>query len=337
MVNTLTLLLAGDAMLGRGVNEVMLHDGPAYPFESLAPFTNTADLFFANLECAITARKSIYSGPRKHFYFCADPIAAESLVYAGVDLVSLANNHALDADYDGLLDTLKILDEKGIAHVGAGADLDAACRPAILSAHGISIGVLGYCNHQQDFAATAIKPGIHYVNFSDQHSISNMLQEISLLAGQTDHVVVSLHWQPNWVIQIDKLYRRLARNFTEAGARIVWGHSPHHFQGVEWINSNAVIYSSGGLVDDYATDPVFGNDRQLLFELTLSKQKLEQLRAHPVKLHYAHTQMAEGGARRWIVQQFTRMCHDVGSEIIEHYDWLEVVVGYKEKDTPYKP
>ena len=96
------LLFGGDTMLGRKVNEVIHREGPAYPLAALASVTRAADLFLVNLECAITARDLRYSGPEKAFYFRADPVAAETLRLAGIDLVSLANNHALDADYDGL-------------------------------------------------------------------------------------------------------------------------------------------------------------------------------------------------------------------------------------------
>ena len=126
---SLQVLFAGDAMLGRGVNRVIWEMGPAYPLDPILTVTRSADLFLVNLECAITAQERWYSGPPKAFYFRADPPAAETMVHAGVNLVSLANNHALDAGPAGLSDTLAILTAQGIATVGAGKNLAAASQP----------------------------------------------------------------------------------------------------------------------------------------------------------------------------------------------------------------
>jgi poly-gamma-glutamate capsule biosynthesis protein CapA/YwtB (metallophosphatase superfamily) len=321
----LNLLLSGDAMLGRGVNVVLHRTGPGYPLEPLATLTRAADLFFTNLECAISPRNKIYSGPSKMFYFRADPVAAEALAYAGVDLVSLANNHALDADFIGLLDTLAILDEIGIRHVGAGLDLMEASRPVQFDVKGMKIGVLAYCDHQPDFAAGENRSGIRYIDLSNPETPGVLSSEVAALASRVDHVVVAFHWQPNWVPYVPPFYRSLARDLVSSGARLIWGHSPHHFQGVEWIDQSLVIYSSGGLVDDYALEPNFRNDRQLLFQVTLGAPGIEQARAFPIELEYARTYPAGTEARRWIVRYFQQMCAEVGSRVAEDGEWLEIL------------
>lgn len=312
-------------MLGRGVNRVLHRRGLEYPLEPLAALTRAADLFLTNLECAISPHEMIYSGPLKMFYFRADPVAAEALAFAGVDIVSLANNHALDADFSGLLDTLAILDGVGIRHVGAGPNLVEASRPLQYEVKGFKIGVLAYCDHQLDFAAGEDRPGIRYVDLTAPETASLLSGEVAALAARVDHVVVAFHWLPNWIPQVPSFYRSLARDLVSAGARLIWGHSPHHLLGVEWIDQNLVIYSSGGLVDDYALEPDFRNDRQLLFQVMISESGIERASAFPIQLEFARTYPAGSEARRWIVQRFQQMCAEVGSRLEVDGEWLKIL------------
>lgn len=318
------LLLGGDVVLGRGVADVIRRKGPDYPMEPLAPVARTADLFFVNLECAITARDIRYAGPAKAFYFRADPVAAETLGGAGVDLVALANNHALDADDAGLRDTLALLEAKGIAHTGAGPDRGAAARPAFLTSGGQRFGVLAWCDHQPDYAATSERSGIRYVDVSDDALTAELARDVRTLAPTVDHVVVACHWQPNWAPAVSAPYRALGAGLVEAGARVVWGHSPHHFQGVEWIGRSVVLYSTGDLLDDYAVDPGFRNDRQLLFELELDDAGVRTVRALPLELDFGHTRPAGPEAAAWIERRFREACAALGSQVEPEGAWLEV-------------
>lgn len=318
------IVLAGDAMLGRGVDEVIAARGSDHPLAALRPYLADANLVGVNLECAITARDSRYTGPRKAFYFRARPAAVEVLQRTGVGLCTLANNHALDAGADGLLDTLRLLDAHGIAHAGAGADLAGARAPAVLDVGGQRIGVLACCDHQADFAASATRAGIDYLDLAEPRQVEALLQRVCALAAEVDHAIVSLHWQPNWVPAVTTEYRTLAHRLVAAGARLVWGHSPHHFLGVEWLEEAVVLYSTGGLLDDYAVEPYYRNDRQLLFELTLAPGRVDRVRALPLALGFARTAPAEGAVREWIVERFAAQCRSYGSTVSDDGDWLTV-------------
>ncbi len=321
----LTVLLGGDVMLGRGVNAVVRTRGPDYPFSQLMGVSETADLFAANLECALSAEPRRYSGPPKAFYFRADPAGVEVLSRARIELVSLANNHALDADRAGLEDTLRLLDAAGIVHAGAGLNAAEAVKPAIVERAGVRLGLLSCCDHQADFAAGAERPGIWYLRLDEPRGQMPMLDAVAALAPRVDHVIVALHWQPNWAPVVSPAYRNLACSLVEAGARVVWGHSPHHFQGVEWIDGAAALYSTGDLVTDYAVDPGFRNDRQLLFEATLGAGRVHRIRALPVELGYGRTHAARGAVSQWIAQRFETMCESVGSVVRSAGEWLEVL------------
>ncbi len=317
------LLFGGDVMLGRGVNKVINEKGTDYPLEPLYPITRAADLFFINLECAISPTGHRFQGAPKAFYFRADPPALEVLTSAGADLANLANNHALDADAVGLEDTLELLERNGIAAVGAGLDLSQARAGTTVQSAGLQVGTLGVCDHQSDFAAAEDRPGIHFLDLRSGTGAS-LIKEVERLAAQVDLVVVALHWQPNWAPKVRPEYRALAEELVEAGADILWGHSPHHFQGVEWIDGAVALYSTGDLVDDYAIDETYRNDLQLLFELRLDGARIQSVRALPLRLRYARTDLAKGEDRRWIESRFEEMCDDVDSRVGLEGDWFTV-------------
>src|SRR5687768_18050094 len=128
----LTLALAGDTMLGRGVAAAIADgDRPLLDPEVVAVAAG-CDLFVVNLECCISDRGGAWAGRR--FHFRAPPAAAELLASWGVDCVTLANNHALDYGPDALVDTFEHLGRAGVAWAGAGADVFEARAPRWLTA-----------------------------------------------------------------------------------------------------------------------------------------------------------------------------------------------------------
>lgn len=309
------IVFGGDVMLGRLIDEIFLAHGRS-PFIHIERLLKEADLACANLECAISARLTWYEGPPKAFYFKARPVAARILAEAGIGLVTLANNHALDAGPDGLRDTLSLLDGQGILHAGAGLDLEGASRPAIADLVSGSVGVLAYCDHQEDFAATPERPGIRFLSLDDPFvAIAVLEQDIARLRTQVQIPVVAFHWQPNWAPVVEERYRRVARACLAAGARVVWGHGPHHFQGVEFAGEGVILYSTGDFVDDYAVDPVFRNDRQLLFAVDLDAERILRVEAFPIEIADGFALPAQEAAVRWIEGTFRRACEAVGSDI----------------------
>jgi len=325
MMKDLThLFLGGDVMLGRGVNRTIAGKGIQYPFNPLLPLLDSADLLFVNLECAITSKDLQFSGAPKKFYFRSDPAGVEVLEYAGVDLVSMANNHALDADTEGLLDTLEHLGTKKIFHAGAGRNLEEAMTPARETYNGTTFGVLSCCDHQANFAAAADRPGIWYVDMSDSSSREVLIDEVSKVSKQVDHLVVALHWMHNYVPTIKKRFRILARDLIDAGARILWGHSPHHILGTEWFENGVALYSTGDLIDDYAVDSHYRNDRQLLYEVRLDKKEVKQIIAHPVKLEFGRTRPANKKTVAWIREWLRDQSTEVGSTIEEKDGSFEI-------------
>ena len=309
----ITIALAGDTMLGRGVAE-RLQSAP--PESLVAPEVVAAiaeaDLFVLNLECCISNRGRPWPRPEKPFFFRAPPAAVGLLRHLGVDCVTLANNHALDFGEEALVDTLALLDDAGIAHVGAGADPERARCPAVLEAPGFRMAVFGISDHPDDFAAMGGRPGIAYDELHDG-APDWLVEQIRGFRSSGTAVLVTPHWGPNMTAAPLQRVRKAARDIAASGASLVAGHSAHVFQGVE----GRVLFDLGDFIDDYAVDPVLRNDLGLLFVVTLAVEGPIRLEAVPLKLEYCYTRLADGEDARWITRRFETACAAFGTDVAE--------------------
>lgn len=326
VMDVVKLIFGGDAMLGRLTGQAIQRYGAAYPLGQVARTMRSADLTIVNLECAITSAHKHWRGQPKAFYFGAPPAAADSLSGAGVDLVSLANNHMLDFDVVGMRDTLQHLRQHHIRFAGAGEDIDEAVSPAFIERKGIRFGMAAFCNHQSDFAATPDKPGIAWVNLEDKAAALECFGRAlePMRRAAVDWPILSLHWGPNMVRRPAPALRALAHEAIEMGWKILFGHSAHIFQGIEIHRGCPVIYAAGDLVDDYYVDPFFKNDHQLLFELELSRTALHKIWLHPLFISDCQVHPATDASKDFILQTATRLCAEMGTAVHrnDHKAWI---------------
>lgn len=306
-------------MLGRGVVEHLASKRPETLFaQEVVDAARDADLFVLNLECCISNRGAPWPIPGKPFFFRAPPAAVEALSHLGVDCVTLANNHALDFGPEALLDTVRYLSDAGIASVGAGPDVQSARAPAILTANGFRLGVLGIADHPKDFAAGPDRPGIAFADLRTE--VPGWLAEL-VHGTKADAVMVTPHWGPNMTSEPVPHVRAAARQIIGTGASLIAGHSAHVFQGVE----GPILYDLGDFLDDYAVDPILRNDLGLMFFVTIDEQGPVRLEAIPLKLDFCYTKLAQGEDAAWVRKRFTEACAAFGTEVTEENDRLVVV------------
>ncbi|WP_292936258.1 CapA family protein [Noviherbaspirillum sp.] len=320
------VMFGGDVMLGRLVKEAILRYGPDYPLGPIANLMRGADLTVVNLECAITASTEEWQGAPKAFYFGAPPEAVESLARAGVDLVSLANNHVLDFGIEGLRDTLRLLRCRDIRFAGAGEDRREALSPVTLDCGGIRFGMAAFCDHQDDFAARGDRPGMAYLDFDDESAVMAALREAlePLRDASVDWPILSLHWGPNMVFRPSKKFRRIAHAAIEMGWKILFGHSAHVFQGIEIHRGCPIMYAAGDLVDDYYVDPDFRNDHQLLLEMALTRDALCGITLYPVFIEDCQVRRASGAQVDYIVGWMSSLCREMGTPVRREADTLRI-------------
>jgi poly-gamma-glutamate capsule biosynthesis protein CapA/YwtB (metallophosphatase superfamily) len=317
----ITLALTGDVMLGRGVNETLRADRPEEPWGDVLGLLDSADLRITNLECAITAHERPWSRTPKVFHFRADPLAVEVLEAAHMDACSLANNHTLDFEEQGLLDTLAHLDAAGIRYAGAGRDGEEAARPAILEE---SVALVAFTDNEPPFAAGPGKPGTNYLPVSVEPEVLRRVGEAIGAAREAGArtVVFSNHWGPNMVERPRDLFRRFARAVVDLGADVYYGHSAHVFQGVEIYRGKPILYDTGDFIDDYAVDPRLRNDRSFLFRVSMEDGALERLELFPVILPYARVELARGTEREAILDRMVSLSAEMGTALDRAEDRL---------------
>ena len=329
----ITLALTGDVMLGRGVAESLDHRmRPEEPWGDVRPLLDDADLRIINLECAVTDNEQPWTRTPKVFHFRAPPSAIETLRTARIDACSLANNHTMDFEEQGLLDTLEHLDAAGIRHAGAGRNREEAADTAVLAVPSDPtrrVALLAFTDNEPPFAAGADWPGTNYLPVSLQPDVLLRVEKAvaTLREMGVETVLFSNHWGPNMVRRPRELFRRFARAVIDRGADIFYGHSAHVFQGVEIYRGKPIIYDTGDFIDDYAVDPRMRNDWSFLFRVSLEEGGFQRLDLTPVKLSYARVDLAKGGEREKILDRMERLSAEMGTVFARHAGTLVLEIS----------
>ena len=315
MNHPLKLLLVGDVMLGRLVNENLRHQAPGYPWGNTLPLFHQADWRACNLECVITDHGSPWARSPKAFHFQSDAKNIAVLKAAQIDAVSLANNHTLDFNHRGMVEMLKLLDGAQVAHSGAGLNLEEAARVAISEVQGVRIGFLSFTDNEPGWEAGPERPGVYYVPVDrPEERTAELLNRVREARDQVDVLVVSAHWGGNWGCYAPTAHTSLAHDLIRAGADVIFGHSAHVCRGVELFEHGLILYSTGDFVDDYAVDPIERNDQSWIFEITLEHQRISRLTLHPIVIREGQACLAEAGEASLMIPAMQELCALLGTE-----------------------
>jgi hypothetical protein len=230
-----------------------------------------ADVAIANLENpAPDAFRFHDSGT----VFSADPAYLAGLAKAGIDFVSLGNNHIRDAGARGILDTIENLDAVGIAHSGAGANLAAARTPALIEARGTTVAILGYDTIAGGYFAGPDRAGSAPLTADNVHA-----DVAAARAAGADLVIVFPHWGTEYDPTPFAGQRKLAETAIDAGADMVIGNHAHWAAGIETYRGKPIWYALGNFVFDQSwSEPTMEG---ITLELTFDGARLVQVRMRP--------------------------------------------------------
>jgi poly-gamma-glutamate capsule biosynthesis protein CapA/YwtB (metallophosphatase superfamily) len=238
------LIFAGDIMLGRGVAPV----AKARPYDLFAGIRfeiSSADLAMANLESPLTKRAHV-TGPDA---LEAPPSSARLLGLAGLDAVTIANNHAGDAGPGTVRDTMRALAAAKITVVGAGSSREQALAPRIVPVAGLRVALLAFDTTMEGPAPANGEPGVA------RWSGGAVQRAVKDARSQADIVVVALHGGAPYAPETDPYVMRLGRQLASWGADVVWAAGPHVVQPVHLIDGRdgrpAIVATSlGNLIFD---------------------------------------------------------------------------------------
>lgn len=227
------IALAGDVHGEPPIDGVLR--GGGNPVEAIASLLQDADIAVVNIETAIATGGT---PANKQFTFRADPLLAPALADAGVDVGSLANNHALDFGVEAAAETAERLSVVGVAPVGFGADAEEAYAPALFEVRGRTVAVVGLSRvlPTVSWAATTGGPGA-----ASAYDVGRAADAVRAAAALAEHVVVTIHWgrQLETCPNPDQL--ALADALVAAGADVIAGHHAHVLQGVERRDDGALV------------------------------------------------------------------------------------------------
>jgi poly-gamma-glutamate capsule biosynthesis protein CapA/YwtB (metallophosphatase superfamily) len=231
----LSLIAVGDIMLGGRTRRRIREHGRDYPFSAVLPILQRAPIVLGNLEGPLAQKAQKQN---RNFSYRVKPKAATSVLRAGINVVTLANNHLVDCGREGVLETLEALAAAGVTPLGAAANQNAAHEPVIREAGGVRIGLLGYYWNRR-CAATANLPGSAMGVFEELET------DIRQLRTRVDRVVVTFHWGRPYNPEPSPRARAKARFAIDCGAHAIVGHHPHIIQAFEVYRRCPIFYSIG--------------------------------------------------------------------------------------------
>jgi len=271
---TVTMIAAGDIMLSRSVALKIRAHNVDYPFAAIQDYLHSADIVFANLESPITAGPVVPTGSTT---FHADPGVEVGLKDAGITVLNLANNHTPNYGDIGIADTIKYLDQQGIAHFGAGMNLAQADQPLYLERNGIKFALLGYNDSDvvpASYGATSNHAGTNIMD------LAKLNRDVQAAKKNADLVIVSMHSGVEYQPLPDDSQKNFAHAAIDAGADLVLGHHPHVIETMEKYKGKYIFYSLGNFVFDQA----FSNEVRegMTLKITFDKTGVTAVEYNPV-------------------------------------------------------
>jgi hypothetical protein len=291
--------VVGDIVPGRNVHLHMLEYGDfTRPFQRVAPLLRSLDITVANLEGNLSETLPQPADPHS-VSFVSSPAMLEGFALAGIDAVTLGNNHSVWNDegwgVQGLLDTIAALDSYGVPYFGAGPTLSAARAPWIVEAGGTRIAFLGIdavtANYEVepgsetgvldvDAGATDDSAG------TNPYLASQVTEDITAAATVADVVIPYFHLGAEYVAVVPPWAVQAAHAAIDAGAAMVVTNHPHLIQGMEVYSSKPIVYSPGNFILDqmWAAEVRSG----YVLEIILRDRAIVGLRFHGVEIEDFH-------------------------------------------------
>ena len=274
---------------------------------------NSADIMMINNEFPYSDRGEPLED--KQFTFRAKPSTVSYLNELGVDIVSLANNHAYDYGEEAFIDTLTTLENAGIVYVGAGRNLQEARRPVCYIINNLRIAIVSATqierlDNPDTKGATDSSAGVFRC-----WNVDNLLETVRETKENNDFVIVYIHWGTENVDEIDWAQEKQAAEIAEAGADLVIGDHPHCLQQISIVNGVPVIYSLGNF---------WFNSKTLdtgMVKVTLNEDGLQNFQFIPCQQSGSRTVLLHGEEKQRVIGYMQDLSDDVRIDADGNVTW----------------
>lgn len=296
--------------------------------DALAELQRVApDARIVNLETSVTRSEEAWP---KGINYRMHPANVGCLNAAGIDVLSLANNHVLDYGRSGLVETLETVRRAGLKTTGAGRTLAEARRPAVVDlgdesrvvVHGFGTETSGIL---PSFAAAEDRVGVAFLPDLSDETAAGIEERIRRVKRSRDVTIASIHWGTNWGYEVPPEHVRFARRLIEGGVDIVHGHSSHHPRPIEVYRNRLILYGCGDFINDYegiGGYEEYRDDLVLMYLATLDPAcgDLVQLRMTPMQIRKMRLNWAAPRDAWWLRDTLARISATFGSGVEEAGD-----------------
>jgi len=257
--------------LGFGVRSILEKTGRELFGNEIKEIFKNSDFCFGNLETVIS---DIDYNPHilKSAQMRGAAEAGRLLANGGFNILSVANNHSMQHKADSFTDTLNRLRYLNIVPIGV-ANSDGLTTPHFGKVRGETICFLGYSLRPEKYN----NPPLYSIGTREK-----IIQDIKSYRNKCDYICISLHWGDEFVEFPSVNQKKIARDFVDAGAKIIIGHHPHIVQGVEIYNGGVIAYSLGNFIFDFWQKRLRNS---MILEITLNRGDVENFVIYPVRIN----------------------------------------------------
>ncbi|RXT13522.1 CapA family protein [Ammoniphilus sp. CFH 90114] len=297
-ISPIVLSFAGDTMMAGRVADIVKQKGRDYPFTDSAPIFQESDLSMLNVETAISTKGD---AKQKEYTFRSDPLMADALKKAGIDIVTVANNHALDYGTEAFLDTLDYLQRAGIDYVGGGKNQEEAYAPIRMEVKGKTLSIFAF---SRVLAEANWHAGIGHPGMASAYDPELVYRSVQPHIEQSDYTIVYLHWGQELAEQPLPYQVQLAHGLIDLGVDLVIGSHPHVLQGLEWYKGKLIAYSLGNFV--FTTSRVPEGRQSGILQVTLEGDEIVP-RFIPMHIDQGAVWLADEGVSGQIMERLNRL------------------------------
>ena len=289
----ISIVFAGDIMPWDRTKEWIEKEGVNYPYLATADLIRSADYAVGNLECPIAVKAKLLD---LFFPYKVPPENLAGIVWAGFDLMGLANNHVRDCGEAGVIETLHYLKTAGLSHVGAGVDIEQAQKPFFVEIKGVKIAFIAaiapdvrYFDYDWGKRNDAMKRAWRYL-YTDTAAGKNkagaavatpkwLRETIAAAKKEADLVVVFPHWGIRYHKPLSDVQLRFAKIAVDSGADLVVGHHAHIWQATQVYQGKPIIHGLGNFA--------FGSgnrkaDEGLIAKVIIKDKAIEKIEFYPI-------------------------------------------------------
>lgn len=292
----------GPLNLSFGVASSIRKAGGDSIFKVVKPILERGDIVFGNLE-AVLASGILGKTAPEHRSLIGSPSSVSSLKQAGFNVLSIANNHALEYGNTAMLDTIEHLKKELIRTIGQNLE--------IIEINGIKLAFLAYCLIDDPTAYTPTK------------NPDQIYSQIKKAKSVADLVIVSMHWGDEFIQKPSLMQIKMAHKMIDSGASLIIGHHPHVVQGMEKYNNGLIAYSLGNFVFDMGYIPE--TRKSIILECSINcTGNITEYNIHPIyindNLQPVHLSGVEREQALDDIERLSRCIYERGENYLESYE-----------------